>query len=287
MASRAAPPSAALLKLHMSQLLPRIYFKMRRLEQRLVTAASAISTGIWLGVLSRSALDAIDETFNVGSGGKQLSPIDYRADEYNRSGLWEWEREAIEGYFGGKGRLAVLGAGGGREVLALKQLGFEVDGWECQEELARAANRILTAEGFEPTVTVSPRDTCPPGNPSYSGIIIGWAAYTYIPGSHRRIALLRMIRDRLVQGGPILLSFFSCDPIPRRFHLTARVANILRRLTGREIVEVGDFLVPHYVHYFTASQVRCELEAAGFSLAMYRTQPVARAVATAPSGKDG
>jgi hypothetical protein len=269
-----------------SQLLPRIYFTVQRFQLRVVSAAWAISTGIWLGVLSRSALDAIDDMYYLGSVGKQSSPKDFRGDEHNRRGLWEWEREVIEGYFGRKGRLAVLGAGGGREVLALKRLGFEVDGWECQEEFVSAANRVLTAEGFEPTVAVVPRDSCPPGDPSYSGIIIGWGAYTNVRGSQKRNALLRAIRERLFEGSPILLSFFSRDPAALRFHLTAKVANLVRRLARQETVELGDFLAPNYVHYFTESQLRCELEAAGLTLVMYRAQPFAHAVAIAAAGKD-
>jgi hypothetical protein len=269
-----------------SQLLPRIYFRMQRLQLRLVSDALAISNGIWLGVLSRSALGVIDDMYYVGSVAELERRVDYRADAYNKQGLWLWERQAIERYFSRKGRLAVLGAGGGREVLALKRLGFEVDGWECQEEFVNAANRILTANGLEATVSRVPRDTCPPGDPSYSGIVMGWGLYTGIPGSQRRIALLRAVRERLGQGSPVLLSFFSRDSAELiRFHLTATIANILRPLARRERVEVGDYLTPNYGHFFTESEVRSELESAGFTLAMYSTnnrmRPYAHAVAIA------
>jgi hypothetical protein len=253
---------------------------MQRLQLQLLSAVWATSTGIWLGILSRSALDAIDEIYYLGDIGTRGSPIDYGADTHNRRGLWEWEREMLDRYFG-KGRVAVLGAGGGREVLALKRLGFEVDGWECQQQLVRTANRILIDEGFQPTMAVVPRDTCPSGGPTYSGIIIGWGVYTYVPGSQKRIALLRSIRERLSPGSPILLSFFSRDPAGLRFYVAARVANILRRIAGREGVEVGDFLAPHYVHYFTESEIRSELETGGFTVTAYETLPFAHVVATA------
>ena len=263
-----------------SHLLPRIYYTVQGFQRRWRSATWAISIGIWLGVLSRSALDEIDDIYYLVRRGKQSSPIDYRSDEHNERGLREWEREVIEKYFDKKGRLAVLGAGGGREVLALKQLGFEVEGWECQEELASSANRLLTTMGFEPTVSVYPRDTCPRGDPCFSGIIVGWGVYTHMNGSQGRIALLRAIRERLLQGSPILLSFFSRDQAALMYDLTARVANILRLIARREHVEVGDFLGPNFVHFFTESEVRCELEAAGFTLSMYRARPVAHAIAT-------
>jgi hypothetical protein len=258
---------------------------MQRLELQLLSAVWATSIGVWLGILSRSALDAIDDIYYLGDIGRQCNPIDYRADAHNRRGLWEWEREALDRHFR-KGRVAVLGAGGGREVLALKRLGFESDGWECQPDLVRTGNRILIEEGFEPTIAVVPRDTVPPSGPTYSGIIIGWAVYTYVPGSQKRIALLRSICGRLSPGSPILLSFFSRDPAGLRFYVAARVANALRRIAGREGVEVGDFLAPHYVHYFTESEIRHELEAAGFTLAAYKPVPFTHAVATSYERKD-
>lgn len=263
-----------------SQLLPRIYYKIQRFELQFLSAVWATSVGIWLGILSRSALNAIDDIYYLGGTGTQGSPIDYRADAHNRRGLREWEREAIDKYFGQKGRVAVLGAGGGREVLALRRLGFEVDGWDCQQELVRTANRILSEEGFQPTVAVVPRDICPSGGPIYSGIIIGWGLYTYVPGSQRRIALLGSIRDRLSPGSPILLSFFSRDPAQLQFYVAALVANVFRRIVRREKVEVGDFLAPHYVHYFTKSEIRNELKAAGFIVKAHETLSFPHAIAT-------
>ena len=146
----------------------------------------------------------------------------------------------------------MLGAGGGREVLALRRLGFEVDGWDCQQELVRTANRILS----EATILANrcsgvPRDICPSGGPIYSGIIIGWGLYTYVPGSQRKIALLGNYSRPIIPRLANLLSFFSRDPAQLRFYVAALVANVFRRIVRREKVEVGDFLAPHYVHYFT------------------------------------
>ena len=39
----------------------------------------------------------------------------------------------------------VVGGGGGREVLALRRLGYEVDGFECDPGLVACANELLAA----------------------------------------------------------------------------------------------------------------------------------------------
>jgi hypothetical protein len=66
-------------------------------------------------------------------------------------------------------------------------------------------------------------------------------------------------------GAPLLLSFFTRAPKHRRFPLSARVANVLRRLRGSKRVEVGDDLVPNYVHRFTEDAIRGEIEMLAFA----------------------
>ena len=68
----------------------------------------------------------------------------------------------IARYFQNAKRLLLVGAGGGREVLALIRLGYEVHGVECNPELVRVANTLLEEQGLPPSVQFAPPDTCPP-----------------------------------------------------------------------------------------------------------------------------
>jgi hypothetical protein len=261
--------------------LARPYYFVRRSLVRAEKLAGALFTGAWLGVLGRDTLNEIDDLYYMGGESRRFSPIDYQDDDYHRLGLWSWEQSSIERYFRTPGSVAVLGAGGGREVLALRRLGFDADGWECQPSFVRTANRILEQAGFPQTVWEAPRDTVPPGEKTYAGAIVGWGVYTMIQGRERRVALLRALRARVRSGSPLLLSFFPRREHESRFAVTAATANLARRLLGREKVELGDYLEPNYVHYFSEPELRSELKAAGFTLDLFQPHPYGHAVALA------
>jgi hypothetical protein len=263
--------------------LVRSYLWSRVQEARLIRLMQAAFTGFWLGVLSPSDLDAVDDAYYIGADGKRAGPIDYASIEYNKQGLFEWERRAIEAHFPSGGLIALMAAGGGREVLALRHLSCRVDAWECQPDFVLAANELLVAEGFEPSVTHAPRNTVPAGGEVYHGLVIGWGAYTLIPGRDRRVALLRALRTRVETGSPLLLSFFTRRPGDTQPRIAAGVGNVVRQILGRERLEVGDLLEPNYVHRFVEDEIASELSAGGFELKSFATAPYGHAVALAAS----
>jgi hypothetical protein len=168
----------------------------------------------------------------------------------------------------------VIGAGGGREAIALARRGYEVRGFECNPALVDTAVRLLAAEGVEGRASVSllARDAAPPGPERFDGLIVGWSAYMLIIGSARRMRFLAGLRERVADGTPLLLSFFTrSDPSPR-LRAVARVANALRRALRREPVEVGDDLSPNYVHRFTVDEVRREMAQGGFRMIEFHPQ---------------
>jgi hypothetical protein len=219
--------------------LARLYYFVRRWLARAEKLVGALFTGAWLGVLGRDTLNEIDDLYYVGGESRRFSPIDYQDDAYHRLGLWTWEQGAVARFFQAPADVAVVGAGGGREVLALRKLGFVAEGWECQPAFVATANRILAEEGFPPSVEEVPRDAVPTGEKRYQGAIVGWGAYTMIQGRERRMALLAALRARVTEDAPLLLSFFPRDGDERRFRLAAGTANVARRLLGRELAEVG------------------------------------------------
>jgi hypothetical protein len=248
----------------------------------------SVTMGFWLGILSPHDLDAVDDAYYVGFGGKRAGPIDYTRTDYNSQGLFDWERRAVETHFRSGGSIGLMAAGGGREVLALRRLSFRVDAWECQPDFVIAANELLVAEGYEPSVTYAPRNAVPTGTNVYDGLIIGWGAYTLIRGRARRVALLRELRTKLETGAPMLLSFFTRRPSDVQFRIAAAVGNLLRRSLGREQVEQGDHLEPNFVHRFVERELAAELAAGGFELEYFAAAPYGHAIARAatPSAHD-
>jgi hypothetical protein len=261
--------------------LVNIYLAAHVQQARLTKLMESVFAGFWLGVLTPSDLEAVDDAYYVGIGRKATSPIDYANPDYNKRGLFTWERAAIESHFAPKASIALLAAGGGREVLALRQLSFSVDAWECQPEFIDAANTLLVAEGYEPSVSYAARNRAPAGSDSYDALIIGWGTYTLIRGCEQRIALLRDLRGMVDNGSPLFLSFFARRPRDRQLRVTVSVGNLVRQVLGRDVLEMGDSLDPNFVHWFDEDEIRSELAAGGFELTYFRWAPYGHAVAVA------
>jgi hypothetical protein len=196
----------------------------------------------------------------------------YHTDEHNRRGLFDWEAYAIDKHFPPRGLLRLIGAGGGREVLALSERGFAVEAYECNPSLVESANVFLANTSPRAEVTFLARDCAPSGATPADGIIVGWSAYMLISSRSRRIALLNGLRSGASKGTPLLISFFTRSGTERRLEFIAKVAAIVRRLRGGEPPAPGDDLIPLYVHRFTREEVEAELAAAKFQLIEFREE---------------
>src|SRR5262249_14907561 len=106
---------------------------------RCVRLTTAVHEGFWLGLLSASDLNAV--TAESFAGSKYFSSA-----EHNLSGLFNWETSAVNRYFRQGSRILVAAAGAGREVLALRKIGFEAEGFDCSPELVRASEGIFEQE---------------------------------------------------------------------------------------------------------------------------------------------
>jgi hypothetical protein len=230
---------------------------------------------VWLGLLDLERLHAADKAYYDLNKGQYADPA------WIGRGLIDWERRAIDGYFPVGCALLVASAGGGREILALARLGYEVDGFECHEELCESARNLAAREHLSSTITLAPRDHCPAFGRTYDGLIVGWGGYMLIQGRARRIEFLRELRRHARAGTPILLSFYVRPGDGRHFRLVRLIAGTLRSLRRGEPVEIGDDLAPNYVHYFTKSEIASELKEAGFALECYWPEPYGHAVGIA------
>jgi hypothetical protein len=252
----------------------RLYLWARKTLAQLVTLLESLFAGFWLGVFDRPSLHSLDEHYYDRQR-------EYHSEAYNRRGLTDWEDRAIRVHFGGRKRILMIGAGGGREVLALSQAGFELDGYECHPTLVSRANRLLAAEGVAARVELLPRDEAPAAGRSYDGLIVGWGTYMLIQGRAKRVAFLAALRQHVSPRAPLLLSFFARDPASKRFRLIAAVGSALHWILGRPRIEVGDSLFPNYVHFFTEEEIASELRQAGFELVLYQTEEYGHAVGLA------
>ena len=154
-----------------------------------------------------------------------------RAD---REGLFAWEREALaHPRVPRAGRALVAGCGGGRELAALRAMGFAVTGFDpCAPLVADARARF--AHDPDATVMEGRLEDLPDATNSTGAlrvlrdhrvdlVIFGWTALSYVPAPSSRLAALRATRG-LFPDAPVLLSAWGPPPAAGRVRLALRHA---------------------------------------------------------------
>ena len=262
--------------------LARAYRSASSRRDRIWMAANGCFDGLWLGLLDRPALARLDEQFYAdGRDSLDGRTFNYTADQHNLSGLYGWEAAAIEEHFSPGARVVVTGAGGGREVIALLERGFDAVGYEPNPALVATGSALLQRLGHPGRLQICERDGFPAQAPACDALVLGWGSYMLIPGRARRLGFLRAARGALPDGAPLLCSFFLRPPGARYFTAVAGTANLVRRVRRAERAELGDAVGPNFVHSFTRPEIESELAAAGFRMVAFAPEPYGHAVAIA------
>ncbi len=252
--------------------------KTGALLDRAARLAGLVHEGAWLGLLTAAERVAVTDAFFSVSNM-------YRSSEHNTAVLYDWERKTIEKYYRPFSSVLVAAAGAGREVLVLRRMGFQAQGFDCCASLVDASREMFAGEPPGPPILLARPNEVPAGLPNFGGIIVGWGGYHHIPGRGRRIHFLRELRRLTPAGAPLLLSFFVRHDAERRYNTClVRVARVFRVLScfRGEPVAVGDRLMAGtQCHSFTQDEVRDELSAAGFRLDYFSDEEYGHAVGIA------
>jgi hypothetical protein len=195
-----------------------------------------------------------------------------------KAGLFGWERQAITGgVFPAKGRILVGGAGGGREVLSLTEMGYCVSGFEPAEALVTEGRAAVESTGRSQLVRgayadlVRVADGLPSPlreavQPPIDGVILGWTSFSHVLAQEDRLDLLCAIR-KLAPTAPVLMSFFgrSADDVGRTRALLRRV---FARLGCRYRASPGDGFMPWAGFYYamTPEELSLLTDAAGYRI---------------------
>jgi hypothetical protein len=260
-----------------------IHARSREWLSRAIALLTGAFDGVWLGLLERRQLDQLDHAFYARRAREDVDghSCAYTDERHTRSGLHQWERAAILGSFPAHGRVVITGAGAGREVLALLELGYDAVGYEPNPTLVDAGASLLEGLGYGGRLRRSERDAFPADAGACDAIMVGWGAYMHVRGAALRIEHLARARECLREGGPLLVSFLLRPPERRYFRVSARVANLVRRLRRSDPIEVGDCIRTTAFHLFTREEIELELESAGFRLERFEVDPYGHAVARA------
>ena len=232
-----------------------------------------ISEAFWMSVLSKSAVEAIDDYHY-----KHFKK--YQGKDFNSSALNDWESAMVNRFFSHCRTMLVLASGGGREVYALLKKGFEVDGYECNAKLVEFSQNFIQEEGLTSHIEWVAPNHCPDNGKTYDGIILGWGAYIHVRGKNQRINLLKEINTHLLSGSPFLLSFwYASEMMDNYCSKLTKYNQFFSKIFRTKPIEKGDRLSPFSGHYFTLSDVAEELNESGFSVIYQEGYPYGHIVA--------
>jgi len=199
-----------------------------------------------------------------------------QGSDHNESGLFAFERDAIELAFPPPPAAILVGAcGGGREIFGLLERGYRIAAaYDPVERFIHALHEDPRLFALRDRVYVGTHQTVeslPPlkqlieKGTAVDAVVVGWGSYTHLRGAAHRVEFLRSVR-RLCPRGPVLLSFFvEMGGEPERL---ARLRASLRRLLGTagSMVETGDGVHRGQgaIHLFTEATFGLEAIAAGY-----------------------
>ena len=253
-----------------------VYLRGDRLLEALVQRVRGIWDGVWLGLLDQQQLARLDQAYYDGEAV-------YLTEAHNRRGFFPWEEHVVQEHLVPGSRVLVTGAGGGREVLALLERGFDAQGYEPNVALAAFGSSLTATDGFGARVHVSGRSVVPAGVTA-DAVVLGWGSYMLVPTRAQRVELLRAASAATGNRGVVVLSYFPMPADRRQFTAAHRVARVLRRWRRREAPLLGDALSPNFAHHFTRGQIRDEVTAAGLTLVASGTGDYGWAVGQAAGG---
>ena len=209
-------------------------------------------------------------------------------------GLFEWERTALaHPRFPRGGRVLVGGAGGGREMAALRALGYGVVGFDPCEPLVQSGRALLDEGGSASLVTASYADLVRAARGDstalapllargpFDAVVLGWGSFSYLSSTDEAVELLRALR-RLAPAAPVLLSFLrptgAADAAPGRFQSMLR--RIFARLGAPARVGAGDAFAPWSGFYRAVAMgdVGTMAARAGYEIAILRADWYAHAL---------
>ena len=130
----------------------------------------------------------------------------YGARWHQEMGLFDFERDAFERYLPqSPASVLVVGCGGGRELVALAELGHRIAGLDPVAGLVQAATTRLPSGTLLETAALADlaRPALLPG--PFDAVVVGWGAWGHVLRRRDRVSGLRSLRAR--GDGPVLLSW--------------------------------------------------------------------------------
>ena len=236
-------------------------FQASRFAGHTLTATTRVLAYASVGLLNR------DQLGRAIAGRWARWGLDER---YALQGLFGWEEPFVRKFLKPDDRILIVGSGSGREVIALRRDGYNVEGLEPAAAAAELSRVIMRKAGVQAHVRIGGIETVALDG-HFDLFIFSWYCYSYIAHRPTRVAALRSARAHLAPGGRIILSYIVGEPIPKRLPITlavlvARVSGAGWRPEKNDVVsfEPGGL---HFEHHFAPGEIEDEAREAGLQVA--------------------
>ncbi|WHZ22053.1 MAG: hypothetical protein OJF47_001165 [Nitrospira sp.] len=190
--------------------------------------------------------------------------------EASRWSLEGWEEQALARHMAQIGTVLVLGAGFGRESIALAERGYHVIGLDNNRDGLAVASRQAAALGLRVPFVQADFLVLPVLPSRIEYLLLSGVMYSSVQGRLRRQTWVRSLRSPLKPGGKVLLNFLAVrEPEANTFEVIRRWTGRLQRLPGsNRDYQTGDYCSQgHFMHLFTDEQeIRSELTEAGATI---------------------
>lgn len=168
--------------------------------------------------------------------------LEWHAREARR-GLYREEQRLVDKHFARRGKVLVVGCGGGREALALRAQGFEAAGIDLQPQMIARARRNADEMKLDTAFLVMDACRLEFAGESFDYALMLGSILTYIPFRENRLAALREVRRILRPGGLLILNSQSRNS-RLKYRLYFALVNAWRRWKkqwlGWPALEAGD-----------------------------------------------
>ncbi len=184
--------------------------------------------------------------------------------------LATWEQEVLARHMTDPGTVLVLGAGSGRESIALTQHGYRVVGLDTNRDGLRIAFRRAAMDDTRAAFVQADFLALPVLPSKLDYIFLSGVMYSSVPGRQRRQDWVRNLRSHLKQGGKIVLNFVVAREPETRTHRFIHALNrwLLLLPGSNKMYQPGDFCSQgHFMHAFIDEhEIRSELIEAGATI---------------------
>jgi 2-polyprenyl-3-methyl-5-hydroxy-6-metoxy-1,4-benzoquinol methylase len=240
---------------------------LTRLGAWLIRASTVVDNGyrrfdrVRSELVAALASDAVLDRFNEIAYGQTQAYLPDAADF--RAYLFPWEEAVVREQFPQPpARILVGGAGGGREPLALADMGYEVVAFDPAEPLISALTRRAPANVVALEGAYEDMNTLFAEGETFDAAIVGWGSFSHLRDEPSRVETLRSF-GRLTEG-PILVSFLALKAgavAPR----LARLRRVLPRRPDRDAQDIFAVSIGFY-HPVDEQEVRRLAKAAGLEV---------------------